>query len=205
MKFDDIASLETAKKVIEALKERGIEGEIAATGKDALLRIQSLIPKGASVMNGSSRTLDEIGFTEYLRSGAHGWDNLHEKILLEKDPAKQAILRTQSVISDHYLGSVHAIAETGELLIASNSGSQLPHIVFTSQNIIFVVGMQKIVPTLADAWKRLEEHVMPLEDVRLMQVYGMHTAASKVLVIQKEHPMMGRKVRVILVNEKLGY
>ena len=47
-----------------------------------------------------------------------------EAILAEKDPAKQALLRTQSALSDFYLGSVHAIAETGEFIIASNSGSQ---------------------------------------------------------------------------------
>jgi len=106
-------------------------------------------------MNGASRTLEEIGYVDYLKSGTHGWKNLHEEILAEKDPATQALLRKQSVLSDYYLGSAHAVTQTGELVIASNSGSQLPHLAYTSPNIILVVGTHKIVPTLQDALARI--------------------------------------------------
>jgi len=51
-------------------------------------------------MNGSSTTLTEIGFVDYLKEGIHGWDNVHEDILNEKDPAKQAQLRKESVLAD---------------------------------------------------------------------------------------------------------
>lgn len=67
------------------------------------------------------------------------------------------------------------LPKTGELLIASNSGSQLPHIVFKSQNLIFVVGAQKIMLTLADAFNRLEKHTVPLEDERMQTAMGMGT------------------------------
>ena len=156
-------------------------------------------------MNGSSRTLEEIGFVDYLKSGQHGWNNLHATVLSEKDAATQMRLRKEAVLSDFYLGSVHAITEGGESVIASNSGSQLPHIVFTSPNVIFVVSVKKIVPTLADAMKRLEEHVVPLEDERLMQVYNAHTQISKIVIFKKENTRMGRRVHMILVEESLGF
>ncbi|MBI2426896.1 MAG: lactate utilization protein [Candidatus Kerfeldbacteria bacterium] len=205
MPYDTLADLETQNRVVSALRERNIEVEHVATRADALARIQSLIPESASVMNGSSRTLEEIGFVEYLKSGAHRWNNLHEQILAESDPAKQGLLRRQSTVSDYYLGSVHALTETGEFLVASNTGSQLPHIVYTSANIIFVVGAQKIVPTLADAFQRLEEYVVPLEDKNMQQKYGMGTNISKVVIFKYESPMNKRSVRMILVNEKLGF
>ena len=207
MNYKTLANTETIKKVTLALFERGVEAIVVDRKEEALEKIKSLIPAGASVMNGSSRTLEEIGYVKYLKSGAHahGWNNLHEAILAEKDKEKQAILRKQSVLSDYYLGSVHALAETGEMVIASNSGSQLPHIVFTSPNIIFVAGGQKIVPTLTNALKRVNEYVLPLEDKNIMDKYNIHTMASKVLIFQHENKMMGRKVRIILVNEKLGY
>jgi L-lactate utilization protein LutC len=188
-----------------ALKERGHLPELVETRSDALQKIKELIPQGVSVMNGSSRTLEEIGFVDYLKEGKHGWNNLHEAILAETDPAKQAALRKQSVLSDYYLGSVHALTEAGEMLVASNSGSQLPHLAFTSQNLILVVGAQKIVPTLADAFDRLEKHVVPLEDERMQKAMGTGTYASKVLIINKEQAFMGRKSHIILVNEKLGF
>ena len=156
-------------------------------------------------MNGASRTLEEVGYIEYLKSGTHGWNNLHEAIVTETDPAKQAVLRKQSVISDFYLGSVHALTETGELLIASNTGSQLPHLVYTSPNIILVVSTKKIVPTLSDAFSRIEEHVVPLEDVRMKSVYGYGTTYTKTLVLHSENPALGRSVKVILVTEDLGF
>jgi L-lactate utilization protein LutB len=205
MDFKTLASKESVEKTIKNLAERNVEGIFVNTKEEALEKIKELIPEGVSVMNGASRTLEQVGFVDLLKSGNHKWNNLHEAILAEKDPAKQAMLRKTSVLSDFYLGSVHAMAETGEFIVATNSGSQLPHIVFTSQNLIFVVSTKKIVPTLQDADKRLWDHVIPLEDERMMGVYKMHTALNKLLVFKGENPMMGRKVRVIFVNEDLGF
>lgn len=205
MNYNNLASKESMQRTIVALKEHGHVPEIVETRADALSRIKELIPAGVSVMNGASQTLEKIGFVEYLKDGKHGWNNLHEAILAEKDGAKQAVLRRESVLSEYYLGSVHAVTETGELLIASNSGSQLSHIVFTSQNLIFVVGAQKIVSTLTDAFDRLDKHVIPLEDKRMQKAMGMGTYPSKVLVVNREQSFMGRKSHIIFVNEKLGF
>ncbi len=205
MDYNTLASQDSIKKTINALKERGHLPHYVASRAEALLKIKELIPQDASVMNGASRTLEEIGFIGYLKESSHGWNNLHDAILDEKDEAKQAKLRKESVLSEYYLGSVHAVAETGEMLIASNSGSQLPHIVFTSPNLIFVVGAQKIVPTFAETFNRLEKHVVPLEDKRMQEVMGMGTYPSKILIVNKEQPFMGRKSHIILVNEKLGF
>jgi L-lactate utilization protein LutC len=156
-------------------------------------------------MNGSSRTLEQIGLIDYLNTDSHGWNNLHEAIHKEKDPVKQAVLRKQSVLSDYYLGSVHALAQTGELVVASGSGSQLPHLAFTSPNLILVVGGQKITPNVDAAIVRLKEHVFPLEDARMKEVGMGGSSLSKYLVINREPAFLGRKVHIILVNEKLGF
>lgn len=197
--------MEAVQKAVSALVERGVKAVIVNDRVEALEKVKSLVPKGASVMNGSSRTLDEIGFVDYLKSGNHGWKNLHEEILVGKDPTKQAMLRKQAVLSDYYLGSVHAVAETGQLIIASNSGSQLPHIVFTSPNLIFVVGAQKLTPNLDTALARVREYVLPLEDKRMKDAGMGGSAISKLLIFEREPVFMGRKVYVIFVNEKLGF
>lgn len=200
-----LANTEAVNKTISGLAERGMEGIMVNSRAEALEKIKSLIPAGASVMNGSSRTLEEIGFIDYLKSGTHGWKNLHEEILAETDKEKQSVLRKQAVLSDFYLGSIHAIAETGEFVIASNSGSQLPHIVFTSPNLIFVVGMQKLVSNLDEALARVREYVLPLEDQRMKDAGMGGSAISKLLIFEREPSFMGRKVHVIFVNEKLGF
>ena len=205
MNYETLANTESINKAIDALGQRGIQASVVSNRAEALEKVKSLIPKGASVMNGASRTLEEVGFVDYLKSGNHDWKNLHEEVLSEKDPQRQAALRKQTVLSDYYLGSVHAIAETGQFVIASNSGSQLPHITFTSPNLIFVVGAQKLVPNLDAALARVREYVLPLEDKRMKDVGMGGSAISKLLIFEREPTFMGRKVHIIFVNEKLGF
>lgn len=205
MKYTELATKEVVQKTVEALAKKNVEAFIVADGVEALSKIREFIPEGASVMNGASVTLEQLGFVDYLKSGEHKWNNLHAGIIAEKDPAKQAILRRQALISDYYLGSVHALASTGEFIVASNTGSQLPHIVFSSPNLILVVSTKKIVPTLPDTYKRLMEHVVPLEDEHMKQKYGFNTAVNKIFTFNNENPMMGRKIRMILINEDLGF
>ncbi|MBI4713769.1 lactate utilization protein [Candidatus Uhrbacteria bacterium] len=205
MSFNTLASNEIQTKTAEALRVKGYEVYEVETGADALEKIKTLIPKDASLMNGSSRTLEQIGFVNLLKTGKHEWNNLHDAIIAEKNPDKQAELRKQSVLSDYYLGSVHALSETGEFIIASASGSQLPHIVFTSQNLIFVVGAQKIMPTLDEARHRVKEYVFPLEDKRMKEAGYSGSMIAKELIFHGELVAMGRKINVILVNESLGF
>lgn len=204
MKYDALASKDSVEKVMGAVKPRGINPEFVNTKEEALQRLKKLIPSGAEVMTGSSRTLEEIGFVELLKSGEHPWKNWKDIILAEKDEAEQMELRRKSVSSEYFLGSVHAIAETGEAVIASNTGSQLPSYAYTSKNVIWIVGTQKIVPTLEDAIKRVREYVFPLEDKRMKSLGYPGSNISKLLIFQKEiNP--GRKITLLLVNEKLGF
>ncbi|MBI5045125.1 MAG: lactate utilization protein [Candidatus Levybacteria bacterium] len=203
--YTTLATSQAIDKTIGTLKENHFIPIHVSSRKDALEKIKELIPEGVSVMNGSSETLREIGYLDILKSREHKWNNLHDVVLAESDPKKQAELREQSVLSDFYVGSAHALSETGEIVIASNTGSQLPHLVFTSPNIILVVGSQKIVPTLSEAFKRLEEHVIPLENERMKGVYGVGTTHAKTLILHKENPMLGRKIYVVIVDEKLGF
>lgn len=205
MEYETLAAQGTIENTIVGLKANNFDAIAVANGAEALAKIKELIPRGASVMNGTSTTLEQIGYIDYLKTGAHGWDNLHEKILAEKDPEKQSLLRKQSVVSDYYLGSVHALTEGGELVIASNTGSQLPHLAFTSKNIILVVSTKKITTSLASALERLNEHVVPLEDARLMKVRNAHTTHAKTLIMHKESQKSGRNILVILVKENLGF
>lgn len=205
MNYETLASEASLEKVKTGLAKRNFEPIVVQNRVEALEKIKELIPQGASVMNGASRTLEEIGLIDYLKSPAHGWNNLHAPIVAEKDPAKQGELRSKAMHSEYYLGSVHALTEEGEMIIASNTGSQLPHLVSTSLNLVLVVGTQKIVNDLSGGFDRLKNHVIPFEDKRMKEVYGVGTMHNKTVILHGENPMMGRKVRVILVKENLGF
>lgn len=205
MDYTTLASDLVLEAATKGLAARNFTPVVVATKEEALAKIQEMIPAGASVMNGASTTLQEIGFIDYLKAGQHGWDNLHVAIVAEQDPDKQRALRHKSLASDFYLGSVHALTEQGELVIASNSGSQLPNLVFGSMNVVLVVGTQKIMPTLAEAETRLREYVVPLEDARMKSVGMGGTALNKLVHFFAEPAYTGRKITVILVKEKLGF
>ncbi len=205
MDYATIPSAEVVAKVADSVRGRKIEVSVVADKAEALEKVKSLIPAGASVMNGASITLEQIGFVEYLKQGTHGWNNLHTVILAEKDPAQQAELRAQSSLADYFLGSVHAVTEPGQLLIASNTGSQLAPYVYTAKNVIWVVATSKIVPTLDDAMKRLKEYILPLEDQHMKDVGYGGTSLNKMLIIEREGSHSTRKLHLIFVNEKLGF
>jgi L-lactate utilization protein LutC len=205
MDFKTLASQESINKTIISLQANNFLPIEVKTKEEALAKVKELIPAGASVMNGASETLREVGYIDILKNKDHSWVNLHDVVLAETDKDKQAKLRRESVLSDFYLGSAHALTETGEILVASNTGSQLPHLAFTSPNIIIVVGAQKITPNLGEALKRINNHVVPLEDVRMKEVYGYGTLHAKTLILHKENPALGRKVHVVIVNERLGF
>lgn len=204
MKYKTIPSDAIITKTISALNERNITVYVVDTGVEALKKIQEFIPHGAEVMTGASITLEQIGFVDLLKSGAHPWRNLKDHMMEEKDPEKQALLRKQATMSQYFLGSVHAITESGQLLIASNTGSQIPAYAFSSDNVVWVAGAHKIVPTLDDGFTRLHEYIMPLEDQHMKDVGYGGTSLGKMLIFERENSPT-RHMTLILVKEVLGF
>lgn len=204
MKYDTLASIEAVKKTIEALKTRNVIVELVNTKEEALDKIIKLIPAGKEVMTGGSTTLDQIGLTDMLKSGKHPWKNLKDQILAEKDSVKQMVLRKKSITSEYFLGSVHAVTQTGEILIVNATGSSIPSCAFSSDNVIWIVGTQKIVPTLEDGFKRIREHCVPLEDKRMKSIGYEGTTIGKYLIFEREINE-NRKINLIFVNENLGF
>jgi len=67
--------------------------------------------------------------------------------------------------------------------------------------VVLVIGAQKVVRDLAEAFRRVEEYCLPLEDQRALRVYGQHSGVNKLLILNKEH---SGRIQVVLVKEPLG-
>jgi len=141
----DIAS---SVKEIEA---RGIKVLRVQDGRWALARIEELIPPGSEVMNGSSTTLIEIGYLDLLKSEQHNWIDLARKLISENDDDVRYEMRRKSVTAEYFLSGVNAIAATGELVSCDASGSRVGAWPFAARHLVLVAGVNKIVPSLADA------------------------------------------------------
>jgi hypothetical protein len=207
MSFNELASPDRVQRTVEAVRARGVTVTLLESKEQALAAVRALIPAGATVMTGASITLQQIGFEDLLIAKQHPWRNLKDELLAEKDPAKQGALRKQGTLAEFFLGSVHAIAETGEILVASATGSQLPAYAFSSPNVVWIAGTQKITPDLETAFRRVREYVLPLEDNHMKQLYGSRAGSQigKLLIFERESPLVRRNVNLLLVNEVLGF
>ena len=202
-KWDAIPDEDTIAKTAEAIWGRGIGVEVVEYRVQALERVKGMIPKGATVMTGSSTTLDQIGFMEHLRASSHGWKDLHAAIGAEGNEKKRHDMRRKSVTADYFLGSVNAIAKTGELVACDRTGSRVGAYHYAAKNLILVAGAQKITDDLNSAIKRVVEHVMPMETERVMRVAGTISAPNKWVIIERE--LQPNRVTLILVRERLGF
>jgi L-lactate utilization protein LutC len=207
MDYNILPTPDLLQKTIEAVRARGVTVALVETKESALAHVQALIPASATVMTGASTTLQQIGFEALLINKQHPWRNFKDEIMAEKDPVKQTALRKQSTLAEYFLGSVHGIAETGEIVIASATGSQLPAYAFSSSNVIWVAGTQKITPTLETAIQRVREYVLPLEDQHIKQLYGSDKGSfiGKMLIFEREAPYLQRTINLVLVNQVLGF
>jgi len=201
--LDELPSADTIEETVENLKGNGFDVVVVESAAAALETIQSHIPTEASVMNGHSTTLEEIGFDEYLSDGDHEWESLPDTIWSIDDDAERQAARRDSQTADYFLGSVNGISQTGELVAADRSGSRIGAYPFAASNVLIVSGINKIVPTLQDALDRLENVAYPLENERAKEAYGVESAIAKQLIFRQE--LEEGRTTVLLIKEDLGY
>ncbi len=190
------------KNAIQALKENGIEAVVVKNGKEAVKKVLEMVPEGSEVMTMSSVTVDSLGISKIINESGK-YDSVKVK-LGKMDREKDARqMRKIGASPDYAIGSVHAVTEDGKVIVASNTGSQLPAYTYGSEKVIWVVGSQKLVKNLAEGVKRLYGYTLPLEDARMKKAYGMGSFVSKLLIINKEKTI-GR-LNMIIVKENIGF
>ncbi len=206
MDFSLPASRQAVQEAAAAVSSRGVAVEVVDSRREALARLTAIIPAGASVMTGASETLKEIGFQDLLKSKDHPWRNLREQIVAEQDLQRQMLLRRQAALADYFVGSVHAVSRTGEIVVASATGSQLGPYAYSSPNVIWVVGAQKIVGTVEEGIRRIREYIIPHEEKRMRELTAgkVGTMVGKLLIFERESPLAGRKLTLLLVREAIG-
>ena len=200
--WTDPAPADRLERAAEALTAHGFTVETLDDVAAARARIKDLIPEGASVFTGASETLRLSGIEADINASGR-YDAIRPRVLVMDRATEADGIRRLLASPDVAVGSVHAVTETGSLVIASGSGSQLPGYAGGAARAIWIVGAQKVVPDLATALRRVEEHCLPLESARTQAAYGSPSAISRLLILNAElHP--GRGV-VLLLREAIGF
>ncbi len=202
-KWDGLASEEAIQNAINNLKQNGINALVVENAQKAREKVLEMLPKGAEVMNMSSITIDTLGLAEEINESGK-FDSVKNKLSKMNRKTQGLEMQRIGTAPQYSVGSVHAVTEDGKLLIASNTGSQLPAYAYGAAHVIWVAGTQKIVKNLDEAIKRIYEYVLPLESKRVQKAYGMERSnVSKLLIINKE--INPTRLTLIFVKEKLGF
>jgi hypothetical protein len=200
--FTDPAPAQRLERAAAALTANNFAVEVLDDAAAARTRIKDLIPEDASVFTGASETLRLSGIDEDINNSGR-YDAVRQRgLAMDRATQLAEIWRLMST-PDVIVGSVHAVTETGSLVIASASGSQLPGYAGGAARVIWVVGAQKVVPDLSTALRRVEDHCLPLENGRAMEVYGRPSALNRILILNAE-PHPGRAT-VLLLREAIGF
>lgn len=200
--FTHPAPVERLERVAAALTANNFAVEILDDVAVARTRVKDLVPEGASVFTGASETLRLSGIDEDIN--ASGRYQAVKPRVLGMDRATEADgIRRLLASPDVIVGSAAAVTETGSLVIASGTGSQLPGYAGGAARAIWIVGAQKVVPDLSTALRRVEDHCLPLENARAQAAYGSPSAINRLLILNAElRPGRGT---VLLLREAIGF
>ena len=211
---------ETIQKVMENLRKNRIAVEYVHTKAEVLPLVKTLIPNGCTVATGGSKSLAETGVTDWLKSG-------DVRFLDRMNPQLSAEERQQVTLdggqADVYLCSSNAVTEAGELYNVDGNCNRISAIAFGTKQVIMVVGVNKIVPDMEAAIRRVKTIAAPLNTKRLncdtychktgicLGVDGKMTdgcaspariCCNYLISAQQRVP---DRIRVILVGEELGF
>ncbi len=202
--FTQLAEKNALDTTVKALEKNGFKVLVAENSEEAKKLFFETVPKGASVMNNTSRTLKDTGIQDILENSGD-YDSVHKKVLaMDKEKDGRRINELRSVV-DWAAGSFHAVTQDGHIMIASGSGSQIPGYAYGANHVVFVAGTHKVVKDLDEGLERIYNHSLPLESERINQVYNTTAGSNPRRILIMNTEANPERTTVILVKEVLGF
>ncbi len=211
-------------KLFKNLEKNKIHPIFAETKEDAKNIVKEMLFDGCVITSGGSMSLNECGITELFQNQKYRFMNRSRKGIT---PEQQQECFKASIGADFFFCSTNAITENGELLNVDGFANRISAIAFGPKKVVMVVGKNKIVPDLNEAFLRVKKIAAPKNCVRL----GIDNPCAKlghcVSLLNNPNPDFAdgckndtriccdylisalqrqeNRITVILVNEDLGY
>ena len=196
--------------VIDALNRNNMHSTFVETVEEAEKCIKSLLPEGCTVSHGGSMTLVQSGLSDFLHKNFS---------FIERG-------KTDCQTPYCYFSSANAITENGIVYNVDGNSNRVSALLYGSQKVIIVAGINKIVKDLNAAIYRVKTIASPKNCVRLNK--KTYCAVNgKCVSLNKENPEMcdgcsspericcnytvmaqqreKDRVHVIIINQELGY
>ena len=200
------------KRTMENLEKNNIESYFVEDNSALIEKISEFLKEGDTVSVGGSMTLFETGVIEFLRNGKFNFLDRYEQGLNGND-IKDIFRKTFS--ADAYFVSSNAVTEKGELYNVDGTGNRVAAMIYGPDNVIVIVGVNKIVRDVQEAIERNKEYAAPANAKRLNRNtpctkvgYCMDCSSSERIcndyVLIRRQGQKGR-IKVIIVGKELGY
>jgi L-lactate utilization protein LutB len=200
-----------AQKVIKSLERNNITGFYVKTKEEALQKVISLIPEGSKVGSGGSLSLEEIGVKNVLRAGNY---HLIERSTQSLVGDEAEATRRESQLADVFLTSTNALTMDGKLVNVDGFGNRVAAISYGPKKVIVVAGINKIVPDVDAAMRRIKDYVAPIHARRrdrpvpcaqtgvCVDCHAPERSCNVVSIIENQRDRS--RMTVIIVGEELG-
>lgn len=214
---------ERISKTLEALRKNNMQAQYVGTKEEALELVRSMLEKGCTVSHGGSMTLKQAGITELLRNGEY---NYLDRSVPGLTRAQVEEIYRRSFFADVYLTSSNAVTENGELYNVDGNSNRVAAILYGPKKVIVVAGVNKLVPDIKEAVRRVKTVAAPKNTVRLDCKTPCHETGECIslkkadsfacdgcksegrvccnYVVSAQQRLRDR-ICVILVGEELGY
>lgn len=197
--------------IIQNLSKRNINGHYFETSADAKDAILSWIPKDATIGIGNSRTVKDMDLSATLSDKGH---IVYDKTTVQSDLGKK-LLKKKALTTDWYITGTNALSKSGHLVNIDHSGSRVAAMLYGPDNVIIVVGVNKIEDSLDNALDRARNEAAPRNAVRAgaqspcIEAGKCVECEGDVRICNAFVTVSGQsdadRMRVVIINEELGF
>ncbi len=200
------------RRACEALRKNGFDARYVATGREALENVAGFMKPKMKVGFGGSMTVAAIGAPAKAKElGAEVLDHNAPGL----DAARKLEIRRAQLTCDLFVASSNAVTLEGDIVNVDGAGNRVAALTFGPKKTVVVVGANKIVRDLDEAFTRLETVASPMNNKRLNQPNPCvksgqcedcegDTRICRVYQILRRRPSLA-DFTVIVVGEPLGY
>ncbi len=195
--------------LIKTLESCGYKVYLVETKEEAFELSSSMVESGMSVGLGGSTTVKDIGLLDSLisRNDITLFNQYEKGITMEENTDR----RRKGMLTDIYVTGTNAITRDGKLVNADGSGNRVAALIFGPKKVLIIAGVNKIVDTLEDGFKRLMDVAATKNVDRMNNLakingkkprHNLDNIANKFTYIKADEQ---DRINIILVNEELGY
>jgi len=200
------------QRVVDALNKNNFHASYFGNHQEALDYVLQLIPEGATIGMGGSRTGMQLGLWKILAENGHELFNHNQEGLSMEERVER---RYKQLTCDVLLTGANAITLTGEIVNRDAFGNRVAAMMFGPKKVVIIAGTNKIVRDVEEADKRIKMYAAPmnvkkyempnpcLKTGECMDCNSPTRICNITTILSRRPPLTD--IHVVILGENLGF